>query len=228
MKIFSTLFLLSVFWSSTSHASIVERRIWIDSAAGSIKDELCGEKIKTWRCLFPKPSECKNAVHEAFSNCSGKVLPDLPEYIQDEASKNQANQVVVGCLNEELARKHVISLPREKLDEYNICTGSVQKAKTLPPNLQKALDFSKSQTGGTCANGAFYRKCYNLSENFCMELLGKKQMGCVAKMEDEGVSVKSDDSSIQDAGKKITDCSLQELRKDLDVSRKRIKDKDCD
>ncbi|MGZ3650171.1 MAG: hypothetical protein ACXVB9_05820 [Bdellovibrionota bacterium] len=207
---------------------IVERRIWIESAIDTIKEEQCEDKIRTWRCLFSERTDCIKAMKAAFLPCSTSVVPDLPEYIDSPETKAQATKVVMDCMTGELTKKYILALPRDKMDEYNVCTGVVARSKPLSANLQKAEDYSKTQTTATCATGGFMRKCFNLPQNVCNDTLAKQQHDCTMKMEADGVSVKKEESAIEEAGRKITDCALSNMRKALDATRKRIKDKDCE
>jgi hypothetical protein len=47
------------------------------------------------------------------------------------------------------------------------------------------------------------------------------------KMEKDGVTPK-DETGAEEAGRKVTDCAVQGMRKTFDATHKRLKDKDCE
>lgn len=212
-----------------AHADgIVERRIWIDTAAKHLQDDLCTPNVKLWHCLFPDRVQCGKNLKELFTaSCGSALLPELPEYIEGPETAAQANKVVTDCLTAELTKKYILPLSREKMEDFNVCTGAVARSKPMNPQLQKALDFSKTQTTATCATGGFMRKCFSLSPAGCADTLSRQQLDCTMKMEKEGVSPK-DAASTEEAGRKVTDCALSNMRKALDATHKRAKDKDCE
>jgi hypothetical protein len=214
--------------STAAHAAIVERRIWIETAIDTIKEDMCQDKMKVWRCLWSDRAACIKVMKETFPTCSGTVIPDLPEYIDSDETKAAAFKVVTDCMSAELGRKYVLPLPKEKMDEYNICTGTVARSKPLNPNLQKALDASKDIMKAHCNNGSFYRKCYSMPENSCREMLDKESLACTMKMEADGVSVKPEPEAIKETATTITNCTNAAMRKNLDSTHHKIKDKDCE
>jgi hypothetical protein len=222
------LILLALLFALPARAAIVERRIWIEKAINSLKDDLCKDSVKQWRCLFPDRAVCVKAMQEAFVPCSSNVIPDLPEYIDSPETKAQAEKVVTACLATELGRKHILALPREKLDEYNVCTGAMARTKPLNPRLLKALDYSKTLTAGHCSDGSYFRRCYGLSEKDCKDTREKQSLECTMKLETEGQIPKDQESAIQDSGRKITECLLAGMRKELDGKKKKSKAKDCE
>lgn len=229
MGLITILSLASLFHAQPSRAegSIMERRIWIERAGPPIFEEQCEDNQKRWRCLFKDRPACKKAIKDAFASCQGNVLPDIPEYIDSADSREKANKVVLDCITVEMTKKYILGLPKEKMDEYNVCTGAVPRSKPLSASLQKALDFSKSQTGASCAAGSYLRKCYSLAEGECKDLVAQQQQDCTMKMEADGATVKPDDGSIVEAGRKITDCALADARKKAGANRPKSKDKDC-
>ena len=223
------LFLLPLAYALSAEApmALVDRRVWIETASKEIVDEQCDSSQKQTNCIFSKSADCKQELADIFPGCAKNSLPELPEYIEGPETKAQAKKIISDCISTELNKKYVLSMSKERLEEYNICTGAAPRKKPLSANLQKALDFSKTQIARSCADGGFLRKCFSLPEGECKDRLELQQQQCTLKMEAEGISVKPDESSIQEAGRKITDCTLQEVRKSLDSTRKRLKDKDC-
>jgi hypothetical protein len=227
MKYLAIALLLAPF-SSARADGIVERRIWIETAIKPLQEDLCTPDVKAWHCAFPDRIQCGKVLKELFNaSCSSNLVPDLPEYIDGPESKAAAMKLVTNCLTTELAKKYLLPLTREKMEDYNVCTGAVARSKPMNPMLTKALDFSKVQTKSTCNAGGFMRKCFSLSQGSCDEALAKEQLDCTMKMEKEGVTPK-DDSGAEETGKKVTDCAVQGLRKALDATHKRLKDKDCE
>jgi hypothetical protein len=159
---------------SSAHADgIIERRIWIETAVKPLQDETCTPDMKAWHCAFPDRIQCGKVLKELFTaSCSTNLVPDLPEYIDGPESKAQATKLITDCLTTELAKKYLLPLTREKMEEYSVCTGAVARSKPMNPMLTKALDFSKIQTKSTCATGGFMRKCFSVSQAACDEALG--------------------------------------------------------
>jgi len=209
------------------NANSVEWSVWAGTAIDTSKEDQCQDKMKVWRCIFPERVDCQKAMKEAYVPCSQSVIPDLPEYIESAESKATATKVVVDCMTTELNKKYVLNMSHEKLDEYSICTGAVARSKPLNTSVQKALEYSKTLTAGHCGNGTFFRKCYGLSEQACKDAKEKESTACAMKMEAEG-GLKSDEASIQEAGRKLTECTLQNLRKTIGASKPKSKDKDCE
>ncbi|HEY8279653.1 MAG TPA: hypothetical protein VIH99_08520 [Bdellovibrionota bacterium] len=222
-------FLATLYSPEFSHGegAIMERRIWIERAGPPLYEEQCEDEQKRWRCLFKDRKACQKAIKEAFAPCQESVLPDIPEYIEGDHAKEQANKVVLECITVEMTKKHLLNMPKDRMDEYNVCTGTTQRAKPLSASMQKALDFSKLQTGASCANGSYLRKCFSLAESECRDMLAQNQQDCATKMEAEGPKLKDDDRVISDAGRQITDCALADTKKKAGASRPKSKDKDC-
>jgi hypothetical protein len=206
---------------------IIERRIWIEKAFEGIGDAQCSDKIKTWRCLFPYRENCMKELKVAYDACARNSLPELPEYIDGPETKAQASKVIVECITAEIAKSHIIQLSKEKMQEYNECTGAAARTKPFSPNLQKAQEFSGTQLGYTCSDGSYIRKCFTINEASCKDELNKGQRDCTMKMETEGISIKSEDSAIQEVGRKITDCALANLKKAVAGLKKKSSDKEC-
>jgi hypothetical protein len=51
LKILPPVLLLA---ATAANANIVERRIWIETAIDTIKEDQCQDKMKVWRCIFPE------------------------------------------------------------------------------------------------------------------------------------------------------------------------------
>ncbi len=222
--------LLSLLLSLNSRAEdvpIMERRNWIEKAFEHIGDAQCDDKYKIWRCLFPAKNDCLKNLKDAYGPCAKYSIPDLPEYINSSETKEQADKVIVSCMTIELSKKYILSLTKEKLTEYNECTGTAPRSKPLNPNMEKAMDFSKTQTGASCAEGSYLRKCFPLTDISCKDLVSKAQLSCTLKLESEGIVVKKEDSSIEEAGRKITDCALFDVKKAVAGSKKKSSDPDC-
>ncbi len=224
-------FLLAVFFSHPSAHSappMLERRIWIEQKAKGIEDKQCEDNQKQWRCVFPQKPDCLAAMREAGAYCRANIVPDLPEYVDGVAGNAEAEKIVVQCLAVEFSKKHLIGMPKAKMDVYNECTGLTPRSKPLSAGFQKALDFSKTQTVFTCAESSFLRKCYGYSESECNALVSKAQTDCSMKAESDGPKVKDEPKAIQEAGKKITDCALAEARSTSVKSRKKSAHTDCE
>lgn len=206
---------------------MMERRIWVEKYGNEIENDQCGEKQKQWRCVFPEKNDCIKAMREAGNYCRGHVLPDLQEYVDGEEGVNQATKVLVECLAMEFSKKHLVGMPQDKLEAYNECTGVTPRSKPLSVGLQKAMDFSKTQTNFTCTSDGYIRKCFGYNEADCKSLLAKSQLGCTMRMEAEGKKVKDEGPAIEEGGKKITECALADAREAAAKSRKRTKHKDC-
>jgi|GEM_PF-5005430 len=207
--------------------NMMERRIWVEQAGNEIENDQCGEKQKQWRCVFPDKNECIKAMREAGKFCRGHVLPELPEYVDGEEGLAQASKVLVECLSLEFSKKHLVGMAKDKLEAYNECTGVTPRSKPLSVGLQKAMEFSKTQTNFTCAGDGYIRKCFGYSEEDCKALLAKSQLGCTMKMEAEGKKVKDEEPAIQEGGKKITECALADARDAAGKARKKTSNKDC-
>ena len=222
------LMVLSLFPTFARADGIVERRIWIETAVKQLQEDTCTPEVKAWHCAFPDRIHCGKVLKELFTaSCSTNLVPDLPEYIDGPETKAQAMKLITDCLTTEMAKKYLLPLTREKMEDYNICTGAVARSKPMNPMLLKALDFSKTQTKNTCAAGGFMRKCFSLPQGTCDDSLSHQQLDCTMKMEKEGVTPK-DEGAADEVGRKITDCAVQAMRKSLDATRKRAKDKDCE
>lgn len=229
MKLFIPSLTTAMLFTLTASAAIVERRNWIETAAQPLKEEQCQDKMKTWRCVLPDAPACEEAFQVAYNTCAQNVLPDLPEYIDGADTKAQANKILRDCMTTEVAKKYVLPLNKEKMEEYNVCTGVAARSKPLNPTLQKALVYSKTLMAANCANGSFYRKCYALPEGTCTDTVAKHALECTMKMEADGVgaNLKGDETAVQETGRKIVECTLPALRKEFDGTRKKLKDKDC-
>jgi len=214
----------------SAHAAphMMERRIWIEQKGKEIEQDQCAENQKQWRCVFPEKKDCEKAMRELGTFCAGTLIPDLPEYVDGDEGQAKATQIVVQCLALEFSKKYLIGMPKDKLEVYNECTGVTPRSKPLSQNLQKAMDFSKSQITFTCASDGHLRKCFGYSENECNALLKKTQLDCTMRWEAEGKTVGKDESAIQEAGKKITDCTLGDARQAAAKARKKSKHKDCE
>ncbi len=225
--IFILLALALPFFQAHAAPNMIERRIWIEQAAKEIEEEQCEEKQKQWRCVFPDKQACIKAMREGGNYCRVHVVPDLPEYVDGEDGLAKATKVVLECLALEFSKKHLVGMPKHKLDAYNECTGLTPRSKPLGVGFQKALDFSKTQTTFTCAEDGFIRKCFGLNDAACKDLVSKAQLDCTMQMEASGQKVKDEEPAIQEAGKKITDCALADARAAAAKARKKSKHKDC-
>jgi hypothetical protein len=214
-------------FSAAFGATMVERRIWIEHASKEIEDDQCGEKQKQWRCVFPEKNDCIREMREAGKYCRVQVVPDLPEYVDGEEGLATAKKVVIECLALKFSEKHLVGMPQDKLAAYNECTGVTPRSKPLSVGLQKALDFSKTQTNFTCASDGYIRKCFGYSEADCKSLVAKSQQDCTMRMEAEGKKVKDEEPAIQEGGKKITECALADARDSAGKTHKKTNAKGC-
>jgi hypothetical protein len=188
---------------------------------------MCKDAEKAWRCLFPDQGKCYSAIVDIFSVCNPNVIPDLPEYIDDADSLAKADKVVKDCMATALVRKYLVPLSKDKMDEYKVCTGMLPRQKPLNPNLQKAFEISKSNSLPHCASGTYFRNCFTVSEKECDDSITKHCQECSLKMESEGTSVKDDESSLQAAASKISECGFVAMKKEFEA-KKKSKGKDCE
>ncbi len=218
---------LSLYASAASApGAMVERRIWIETAIGHIKEDMCKDNMKAWRCLFER-EKCPRAMENAFASCNPNVIPDLPEYIDSDESKERADKVVKDCMTSVLVKKYIAVLTKDKMDEYKVCTGVMARQKPLNPNIQKALDASKALAAPHCANGTYFRKCFSISDKECNNSLAKHHLDCSMKMEADGVKVNGDDTSVQEAAGMISECGRAAMRTEFVVNKK-SGGKDCE
>lgn len=230
MKTSITLAGLLVFSASPALGApnMIERRIWVEQQTREIEDSQCEEKMKQWRCAISDKPACMKAFKEAGNHCRGQVVPDLPEYVDgSDGSYEKAVKIYVECLATEFSKKHILPMAKDKMDAYNECTGVTPRSKPMSPGLQKAMDFSKTQTTFTCHADGYLRKCFGYSEGDCGSLVSKAQLDCTMRWEAEGKKVKDEQPAIEEAGKKITDCALADARALAAKSRKKATHKDC-
>lgn len=230
IKLTLSVMALSIFIAHTSAAApprLMERRIWIDKKAKEIEDDQCGDKQVQWRCIYPVKADCINAAREAGKHCRVHVVPDLPEYVDGEEGEAKALKIVTECLTVQFSKKNLIGMPKATLDAYNECTGAVPRSKPIGAGFQKALEFSKTQTSFSCAEGSYLRKCFGYTEPECKSLMDKSQLTCTMRSEASGTKVKDEPKAVEEAGKKITDCALAEARNTSASSRKKSSHKDC-
>lgn len=221
---------LSLFASTQAFAMrIVERRNWLEKGVAETAIDQCKDEKKQWRCIFTERTACEAGMLELSKACKTSLLPDLPEYIDSAATKERAQKVVVECLSAEFTKKHLIGLSKEKMDDYNVCTGVAQRRRPLSPGIVKAQEFSSTQLVFTCAADGFLRRCHaGVNEGECKGLIDRVQTDCAMRFEDEGVKVGKDNTAqIQEAGKKITDCALADAKKELSATRPKSSRPDC-
>jgi hypothetical protein len=227
MKTLSALLFLFSLAPTAEAAPIMERRIWVEQKGKDVEKEQCEDSQKQWRCIFPVKKDCEGAMRELGKYCGNHVIPDLPEYVDSEETTAKAKQVLIQCLALEFSKKHLIGLPKDKMTAYNECTGVTPRSKPLNPNLQRAMDFSKSQLSFTCAADGYMRKCFGYDEKDCNNMLSKTHLACTMRWETEGKKVAPEEAAVQEAGKKITDCTLAEARATAAKERKKSAHKDC-
>lgn len=208
--------------------NMIERRIWVEQHTREIEESQCEEKMKQWRCAISDKPECLKQFKELGKYCRGQVVPDLPEYVdQNDGTLETATKVYVECLATEFSKKHILPMAKDKMDAYNECTGVTPRSKPMSPGLIKAMDFSKTQTNFTCNDDGYLRKCFGYSEADCKSLVSKAQLDCTMRWEAEGKKVKDEPAPIEEAGRKITDCALGDARALAAKTRKKATHKDC-
>ena len=223
------LFAASFLFTASAHCApnMMERRIWVEQQTKEVEESQCEEKMKQWRCVFSEKPECIKQMKEAGKFCRGHVVPDLPEYVDGAEGVEAASKIYVECLATEISKKHILPMRKEQMDAYNECTGVTPRSKPMSAGLQKAMDFSKTQTTFTCNADGYLRKCFGYSESDCAALLSKAQLDCTMSWEAEGKKVKDEQPAIEEAGKKITDCALAGARATAAKARKKASHKDC-
>lgn len=214
--------------ASQAAPTMMERRIWVEQQTREIEDSQCEEKMKQWRCAISDKPACMKAFKELGPHCRSQVVPDLPEYVDgNDGTYEKAVKVYVECLATEFSKKHILPMAKEKMDAYNECTGVTPRSKPLSPGLQKAMEFSKTQTTFTCHADGYLRKCFGYTDGDCGSLVSKAQLDCTMRWEAEGKKVKDEQPAIEEAGKKITDCALADARATAAKTRKKGTHKDC-